>query len=157
METTRHFTATAYVVHEEKTALHFHPKLEMWLPPGGHLDRDELPHEAAIREAQEETGLAVTLEQSSTGAQSPTARPIPQPVSIMLEDIDIHDEHVAHQHIDFIYYAQADGAEIEPGPEEVSASEWEWFGRERIQHDDRLEPDVRHQATSAIQSVADQP
>ena len=48
METTRHFVATVYVVHKGATLLHEHDRLGMWLPPGGHIDRDELPHEAAV-------------------------------------------------------------------------------------------------------------
>ena len=59
METTRHFVATCYVVDDGATLLHEHEKLGMWLPPGGHVDRDELPHEAALRETYEETGLAL--------------------------------------------------------------------------------------------------
>ena len=33
METTRHFTATVYVVHEGATLLHDHKRLDLWLPP----------------------------------------------------------------------------------------------------------------------------
>jgi 8-oxo-dGTP pyrophosphatase MutT (NUDIX family) len=57
METTRHFTATTYVVNDGATVLHDHKRLDLWLAPGGHIDRDELPHEAALREVREETGL----------------------------------------------------------------------------------------------------
>jgi 8-oxo-dGTP pyrophosphatase MutT (NUDIX family) len=39
--------------------LHLHRKLGMWLPPGGHIERDELPDDAAVREVFEETGLRV--------------------------------------------------------------------------------------------------
>ena len=42
-------------------ALVWHPRLECWLPAGGHVENGETPAEAAIREAQEETGLDVTL------------------------------------------------------------------------------------------------
>ena len=42
METTRHFTATTYVVEGDAVALHEHERLGKWLPPGGHVDRDEL-------------------------------------------------------------------------------------------------------------------
>jgi 8-oxo-dGTP pyrophosphatase MutT (NUDIX family) len=61
METTRHFVATMYVVNDGATLLHEHEKLGMWLPPGGHIDRDEQPHEAALRETYEETGLEPEL------------------------------------------------------------------------------------------------
>lgn len=35
-----------------------HIKANLWLPTGGHVEPDELPHEAVIREAQEELDLA---------------------------------------------------------------------------------------------------
>jgi ADP-ribose pyrophosphatase YjhB (NUDIX family) len=46
METTRHFVATVYVVNGGAVALHEHDRLGMWLPPGGHVEREELPHDA---------------------------------------------------------------------------------------------------------------
>ena len=32
----RHFTVAVFVVWRGKVMLHLHPKLGMWLPPGGH-------------------------------------------------------------------------------------------------------------------------
>ena len=57
MTTVRHFTATGFVVHEGATLLHWHPKVKMWLPPGGHIEPNEDPVEAALREIEEETGV----------------------------------------------------------------------------------------------------
>ena len=59
--TGRHFTVAVFVVWESKVLLHLHKKLGMWLPPGGHIEEDELPDEAAVREVLEETGLRVEL------------------------------------------------------------------------------------------------
>src|SRR5918997_3125572 len=59
--TGRHFTVAVFVVREKKVLLHRHRKLGMWLPPGGHIERDELPDDAALREVFEETGLRVEL------------------------------------------------------------------------------------------------
>ena len=39
----------------------FHPRLGVWIPPGGHVEPDETPAEAAVREVTEETGLRATL------------------------------------------------------------------------------------------------
>jgi 8-oxo-dGTP pyrophosphatase MutT (NUDIX family) len=36
-----------------------HKKLGKWLPPGGHIEPNELPDDAACREVLEETGLKV--------------------------------------------------------------------------------------------------
>ena len=46
----RHFTVAVFVVWEGKVLLHRHRKLGMWLPPGGHIEKVELPDEAAVRE-----------------------------------------------------------------------------------------------------------
>ena len=46
MATVRHFTATGFVVHEGATLLHWHPKVKMWLPPGGHIEPNEDPVQA---------------------------------------------------------------------------------------------------------------
>jgi 8-oxo-dGTP pyrophosphatase MutT (NUDIX family) len=39
----------------------YNKKLNMWLQPGGHIENDELPHETAIRECKEETGIDVKI------------------------------------------------------------------------------------------------
>ena len=155
METTRHFTATVYVVHEGATALHEHERLEMWLPPGGHVDRDELPHEAAKREAREELGLAVELVAETGDIASPHARSIPEPQHFLLEDINVHNGEVGHQHIDFVYYGRVESREITPGPGEASADAWEWFTAEELQASaEKLEPDVRQPALKALETVS---
>jgi len=39
-QTGRYFTVAVFVVWEGKVLLHFHRKLGMRLPPGGHIERD---------------------------------------------------------------------------------------------------------------------
>jgi 8-oxo-dGTP pyrophosphatase MutT (NUDIX family) len=54
-----HITASAWVVNADKTKvlLLHHAKLNRWLQPGGHIEQDTHPDQAALRETQEETGL----------------------------------------------------------------------------------------------------
>ena len=157
METTRHFTATVYVVHEGATALHEHDRLGMWLPPGGHVDRDELPHEAALREAREELGLDVELVAETGTIDAPHARSIPRPQKFLLEDINVHEEGVGHQHIDFVYYGRVESRTISPKPGEAPAGAWEWFTAAELQEQaDRLEPDVIGPGREAIETVSRQ-
>lgn len=55
-----HFTGSAWVVSADgqRTLLTHHRKLDRWLQPGGHADGDRDLAQVALREAQEETGLA---------------------------------------------------------------------------------------------------
>ncbi len=53
------FTSSGVLIHQDKILLIKHKKLGIWLAPGGHLDPNELPHQAAEREFWEETGIKV--------------------------------------------------------------------------------------------------
>lgn len=154
METTRHFVATVYVVNDGAIALHEHEKLEMWLPPGGHIDRDELPHEAAKRETREEIGLDVELVTAETESlESAAARSLPQPQHLLLEDINVHEDGVGHQHIDFVYYGRVESRDISPADGETPASAWEWFSAEELDGNERFPADVRKAGKRAVEMV----
>jgi 8-oxo-dGTP pyrophosphatase MutT (NUDIX family) len=121
MEITRHFTATTFVVHKNKVLLHQHKRLGTWLPAGGHIDRDELPEEAAVREVKEETGLEVTLYNPDTAIfpADHDACQLHRPVHLLLENINPF-----HQHIDFIYYATAVSDQLNPANGETNRLKW---------------------------------
>ena len=142
MEITRHFTATTFVVHQNKTLLHLHRSLKMWLPPGGHIDRDELPHIAAVREVKEETGLDIELIHDDPTIQSENALEIPGPRHLLLENINPF-----HQHIDMIYFAKADSFEV--NPDEGESLELRWFSLKDLEGDE-LENDIRLLGQEAI-------
>ncbi|MDQ2072643.1 NUDIX hydrolase [Haloarcula sp. NS06] len=154
METTRHFVATVYAVSDGRVALHEHDKLDMWLPAGGHIDRDELPHEAALRETREELGLDVDLIAPQQDIESETVRSIPQPQHFLLEDINVNAEgEVGHQHIDFIFYGRAESRNITPGTGEQPADDWEWFSVDDLQKSEELPADVVEVGQQAINAV----
>ncbi len=104
----RDFTVAVFVVHDNRVLLHFHEKLNRWLPPGGHIEPNELPDEAAVREVMEETGVACELLRGATLAFDDPSLPLQlvTPAGIQLEQIG-----PGHQHIDLIYYATGSPAE----------------------------------------------
>jgi len=129
METTRHLTATVYVVADGATALHDHPRLGIAIPPGGHVERDELPHEAGLREVREETGLEATLLAGDDRIEAPAGRELPRPRHQMLYDVDVHpDGRVSHQHVDQVFFATVPSREIAPaGDDEADPALWTWY------------------------------
>jgi len=156
METTRHFVATCYVVADGATLLHEHDKLDMWLPPGGHVDRDELPHEAALRETYEETGLEPELVTERGPYDTGQVESLPRPAAFLLEDIDVHEDgRLAHQHVDFVYVGAADSRTVDPaGRDEADADAWRWFTPEELDAEsDRFAEDVRRMGTRAVDIV----
>lgn len=153
METTRHFVATVYVVHDGAVALHEHDKLEMRLPAGGHIDRDELPHEAALRETAEELGLSVDLLAPQEDIESETVRSIPQPQHFLLEDINVTGDGVGHQHIDFIFYGIAPNRHITPQDGEQPADDWTWFSAPELRSHGDIPADVVEIGQRAIETV----
>ncbi len=126
-EVTRDFTVATFVIHQGKVLLLWHKKLNMWLPPGGHIDANELPDEAAVREVKEETGLDVVLLSQPALPPIPGPRQLARPEGIQLEDIA-----PGHQHIDLIYFAvPADPRAVQP----VANDEVErvgWYGLEDL-------------------------
>ena len=80
----RQFTATVYILNEERVLLIQHRKLGKWLPPGGHIDPNETPPEAAKREVLEETGLEVELiQQENVWINSWNANSFERPLHVL--------------------------------------------------------------------------
>ena len=122
----RHFTSTGFVVQDGATLLHWHAKLQAWLPPGGHIEPNEDPVQAVLREVEEETGVEVEVVPTG-GVEGHIEHPVQliPPLTIMLEDIDDPVQGF-HQHIDFIYVCRpkAPIMEIPPG--------WRWVTQEEL-------------------------
>jgi 8-oxo-dGTP pyrophosphatase MutT (NUDIX family) len=92
-----HVTGSAWITDPARTRvlLLHHRKLDRWFQPGGHADGDPDVRAVALREATEETGLAVTLAQE------------------MIFDVDIHRipanvREAAHDHYDVRFWFTAD-------------------------------------------------
>ena len=104
-----HVTASAVVVGERGVVLHLHKRLRLWLQPGGHIDPGEQPWQAAVREAAEETGLAVEVDGD------------PPP----LLHVDVHPGPRGHTHLDVRYLVTAPADD--PTPPAGESPEVRWF------------------------------
>ena len=152
----RHFTATAFVVHDGRTLLHWHQRLQQWMPPGGHLLPDEDPVTGALREVREETGLEVELLPLTPTFAFSRPGQLEAPCTILLEESE--DEGGRHQHVDMIYFCRPSGGAAVRAPDNDA---WTWVTAERLE---RREPlpngtaivappdDVRALALAALQA-----
>jgi 8-oxo-dGTP pyrophosphatase MutT (NUDIX family) len=95
------FTVAIFVVHDSRVLLIHHRQLGRWLPLGGHIELDEDPEQAALREAREESGLEVELLGERPPTTGPGTRALMAP-----RFLDIHRISATHEHIGLIYWAQ---------------------------------------------------
>ena len=122
----RHLTVSGFVVHEGRTALHWHRKNQMWLPAGGHIEAGEDPVEAVLREIAEE--YALECEVISLAPRTPYAggpAQIEPPYTILNEVIA--DDHV---HVDFVYICRVLSGY--PGVSHDADSPIIWFDAEQL-------------------------
>ena len=125
MTVERHFTATGFVVHAGSVALHWHPKVGQWLPAGGHVEPNEDPVQAVIREVREETGLDVEVVPTGPTLDLDYPEQVHPPYTIMVEDI--HDPVDGfHKHIDMIYFCRP------RGETPTLAGGWQWVSRQAL-------------------------
>jgi ADP-ribose pyrophosphatase YjhB (NUDIX family) len=123
----REFTVAVFVVHRGRVLLLFHPKIAIWLPPGGHIEEGELPDEAAVREVLEETGVRVRLV-GDRGVDVAYPRQLVRPAGIQLEDIA-----PGHQHIDLVYFAVPVDDDCAVSRECAERDRAGWYGPDELE------------------------
>lgn len=141
----RDFTASAFIVDNDRVLLMKHAKLGMWLQPGGHVEEREMPHETARREAREETGVRIAIHEDFVPMTSPDeSSNLPEPFSINLHRIED-----GHYHCDFGFLALKSDED-----EATHADEHEglrWFSREELRGGDHEMPaQTRETALDAL-------
>ena len=113
------FTVAIFVVRDAKVLVILHRKLGKWLPLGGHVELDEEPETAALREAREESGLDVEL----IGERPPTTEPGTRAL-IAPRFLDIHRISETHEHIGMVYFARPKGGSVSLAAEEHHDIRW---------------------------------
>lgn len=115
------WTVSAYILHptEPKVLMVNHKLLNMWLPIGGHVELDEDPDEALMREIKEECGLEVEILAEKKPGEYEHTKMLYRPHSM-----DIHTISETHRHIGLQYVARALTTDIQLAPEEHDDIRW---------------------------------
>ena len=145
MRFNRTVTATVYIVNENRVLLHMHKKHQSLFPVGGHMLPDELPHETAIREAYEESGLKVNLFNEQQDIGMTRVRQLNNPQYTLLENIGKEVEK-----IDFIYFATTESDQV--SPQKGESKDLYWMSREEILQSDNIKEHIRIMALEALES-----
>lgn len=111
-----HVTGSAWVINPARshTLMLHHRKLDLWLQPGGHADGDPDIIQVVIKEASEESGIAM------------------EDISLVNEDVfdvDIHTVYPSehddrHQHYDIRFLLEIDDSLEIPGNDESHQIGW---------------------------------
>lgn len=146
---TRHFTATGFVVQGDRTLLHWHQRLQQWMPPGGHIEPHEDPVQAVLREIREETGVTADVIPSVPALPFAYPGQVQPPYTILLEDSLEPGE--PHQHIDLIYFCRLlDSLPAEPrGADDQPAGDFHWVDEATLRANQPLDLPVRQAGLAA--------
>lgn len=152
------FTASVFIVHTDAVLLRMHEKYGKWIQPGGHVELDEDPNEAVIREAKEETGIDIVLVGTIPNVPSEEKGIIGGFKNLLPPQFfNIHKitPESTHRHCDFIYFATSSSRELNPREEEKDNA-MRWFTRAEL--DDPafdLYPSTIFYAKAALDTLAE--
>jgi 8-oxo-dGTP pyrophosphatase MutT (NUDIX family) len=147
------FTVEVFIVYKNKVLLRIHDKHKIWLSVGGHIELDEDPIEAAIREVKEEVGLEVEL----VGTKAP--------LEDEKDEVDYrhlvgprflgsHQVNKIHKHVIFVYFAKAKSDKVFDLMSEHERAETKWVTKDELK-DMNLFPNVLYYAEEALKELGE--
>ena len=148
-------TATVFVYRPGRggwlLGLVLHPRFGEWLTPGGHVEDDESPAEAAVRETAEELGCGVRL---LPGPSLPLPAGYPHPHTAppwwIVEMEASPDNHTSgpHLHLDHVFVGLHTGDAREP------ETPVRWMSQQELAQAPDVPEDVRLPAKELFAEVA---
>lgn len=156
-------TVAGCLVHDNKVLLVKHKKVKTWLNPGGHIEENEAPHQAAEREFWEETGVTVRAIDNAQIAPVDNSQYLPDPIATNLHWVSLpnYEARMAksdkkeavwtkgcEQHLNFMYLMEPVGSvAFTENVEETDGIAW--FSQEELEELD-LFPNVKQEIALAF-------
>ena len=146
------FCVDTYIVFNNKVLLRQHDKYKIWLAVGGHIELDENPNQAALKEVREEVGLEVNLFQEE--GKQPKFNTTSNKSLIPPQFLNQHRINENHEHISLVYFATSNTDQLILSETEVSAG-CKWFSKEDLlKNEEGIRDDIIFYALKALEKVS---
>lgn len=133
-----------FIMHKNKVLLIHHKKLDLWLPVGGHIEENETPDQALLREIKEEVGIDVNILNKSNFHQEGNVKyNLATPFYVNVHSVGDHD------HCCLFYVCKA----INPEQLKIDKNElknFDWFSKEDL-NKEHIPIDVKSQCLKAFE------
>lgn len=143
------FTVDVFIVHNNKVLLRMHEKHHRWLVPGGHIELDEDPVEAAVREVKEEVGLDIVIPPSKVPPLDNFIKPISAP-----RYMGRHKVNEIHEHVYMVYFATCESDIVFDSVSDHERTETKWCSKEDLDTMD-LVPNIKFYAEEALKELGE--
>ncbi len=133
---------TGFIFLDNKVLLAHHKKLDIWLPLGGHIEKDETPDQALKREIKEEANLKIEILNQS---ELPLTGNVKENLAIPFY-VNVHSVG-DHLHCSLFYVCRAFNAKKLKINKELK--DYKWFSKQDLNK--KIVPiDVKNQALKAF-------
>ena len=138
------FTVTPIIIHPDKNKilLVYHPRYDKWISVGGHIELDEDPEEALLREISEETGLEVHVLSEKPPLKGKGFKALFAP-----RFMDIHEANPPHKHIGMVYFCQATSENFIKSEEHT---DMKWLTLSEIENLENAPSHIKYYAKQAL-------
>jgi 8-oxo-dGTP diphosphatase len=138
-----HIVVEGYIFHKNKVLLIHHKKRDMWFGVGGHIEENETPDQALLREIKEEVGITVKiLNLGDIPLEGNVKYNLATPFYVNVHSVGDHD------HCCLFYVCKA----IHPEKLKINneLKNFDWFSREDL-NNKNVPIDVKNQCIRAFE------
>ena len=155
----KHCTASIFIFHKSSTKqkwellLVHHKKFDRWMIAGGHVEQNENPVEAVLREANEETSAMPRLVCFLHSSLEDTYLTWLLPPEYFFEyRIPAQADEDEHSHIDCVYIGLVDSKKISHRVEEFNAIQW--FSEKEVAESTTMFPETQRTALDLFRKLS---
>ncbi len=147
------FTVEVFIVYKNKVLLRRHDKYGIWLSVGGHVELDEDPNQAALREVKEEVGLDIVLDNSLQDFKKDTKdfKELIPPRSLNRHKINEH-----HEHVTMVYFGVAKSDNVKQEIDREKSNNIKWFNKQELEENNDIIDNVKFYALKALEVLTKQ-